>query len=177
MNALARAHDATVQMIDTPIVRVHRHAACVANNGGQYMGRSRGGLSSKIHVVVDANGLPVRLGLTGGQAHHNRLCSILLGNLPHGRLLADRGYDADWIRAFVAERGAWANIAAKRNRKDPICFSTYFYRDRNLVERFFKKIKRCRRGATRYDKPAANYLAFVKLACIRLWLRVYESTP
>ena len=92
------------------------------------------------------------------------------------RLLADRGYDADWIRAFVTERGAWANIPPKRNRKDPICFSPYLYRDRNLIERFFNKIKQCRRVATRYDKLAANYLAFVKLACIRLWLRVYECT-
>jgi transposase len=91
-------------------------------------------------------------------------------------LLADRGYDADWIRAFVTERGAWANIPPKRNRKDPICFSPYLYRDRNLVEQFFNKIKQCRRVATRYDKLAANYLAFVKLACIRLWLRVYECT-
>ncbi len=64
----------------------------------------------------------------------------------------------------------------KRNRKDPICFSPYLYRDRNLIERFFNKIKQCRRVATRYDKLAANYLAFVKLACIRLWLRVYECT-
>jgi transposase len=74
------------------------------------------------------------------------------------------------------KRGAWANIPPKRNRRDPICFSPYLYRDRNLVERFFNKIKQCRRVATRYDKLAANYLAFVKLACIRLWLRVYEST-
>ena len=91
-------------------------------------------------------------------------------------MLADRGYDADWIRAFVNEQSAWANIPPKRNRKDPICFSPYLYRDRNLVEWFFNKIKQCRRVATRYDKLAANYLAFVKLACIRLWLRVYEST-
>ena len=98
-------------------------------------------------------------------------------NSPGARLLADRGYDADWIRAFVTERGAWANIPPKRNRKDPICFSPYLYRDRNLVERFFNKVKQCRRVATRYDKLAANYLAFVKLACIRLWLSVYESTP
>jgi transposase len=77
---------------------------------------------------------------------------------------------------LLPERGAWANIPPKRNRKDPICFSPYLYRDRNLVERFFNKIKQCRRVATRYDKLAANYLAFVKLACIRLWLRVYECT-
>jgi transposase len=89
------------------------------------------------------------------------------GQCNPARLPADCGYDADWIRAFVTKRGAWANIPPKRNRKDPICFSPYLYRDRNLVERFFNKIKQCRRIATQYDKLAANYLAFVKLACIR----------
>jgi hypothetical protein len=69
MDTLAAAHDAAVQMIDTSIVRVHQHGACIANNRGQHMGRSRGGLTSKIHVVVDGNGLPVELGLTAGQAH------------------------------------------------------------------------------------------------------------
>jgi transposase len=92
-------------------------------------------------------------------------------------LLADRGYDADWIRELARQQGAWANIPPKRNRKDPICFSPYLYRARNLIERFFNKIKQCRRVATRYDKLAANYLAFVKLASIRIWLRANESTP
>jgi hypothetical protein len=59
----------------------------------------------------------------------------------------------------------------------PICFSPHLYRARNLIERFFNKIKQCRRVATRYDKLAANYLAFVKLASIRIWLRANESTP
>ena len=54
-------------------------------------------------------------------------------------LLADRGYDADWIRRLASEQGAWANIPPKRNRKEAICFSPYLYRARNLVERFFKK--------------------------------------
>jgi transposase len=129
-------------------------------------------------VVVDITGLPVRLALTTGEAHDNRLCSTLLSGLKPGTmLLADRGYDADWIRTFVGERGAWANIPPKRNRKEPICFSPHLYRARNLVERFFNKIKQCRRVATRYDKLAANYLAFIKLAAIRIWLRVYECTP
>jgi transposase len=92
-------------------------------------------------------------------------------------LLADRGYDADWIRGLAMRRGAWANIPPKRNRNDPICFSPYLYRDRNRIERFFNRIKQCRRVATRYDKLAANYLAFVQLASIRLWLRAYEFTP
>ena len=178
VEALAAAHDATVQMIDTSVVRVHQHGACTAGNREQHMGRSRGGLTSKVHAVVDANGLPVRLGLTPGEAHDNRLCPALLAGLhPKAMLLADRGYDAHWIRALVNRRGAWANIPPKRNRKEPVCFSPYLYRARNLVERFFNKIKQCRRVATRYDKLAANYLAFIKLASIRIWLRAYESTP
>ncbi len=107
----------------------------------------------------------------------NRLCSALLSALlPQTMLLADRGYDADWIRELARQKGAWANIPPKRNRKDPICFSPYLYRARNLIERFFNKIKQCRRVATRYDKLAANYLAFIKLASIRIWLRANEST-
>ena len=105
----------------------------------------------------------------------NRLCSALLSALlPQTMLLADRGYDADWIRELARQKGAWANIPPKRNRKDPICFSPYLYRARNLIERFFNKIKQCRRVATRYDKLAANYLAFIKLASIRIWLRANE---
>jgi len=69
MNALAGAHDAAVQMIDTSIVRVHQHGACITRNRAQSMGRSRGGLTSKIHALVDTNGLPVRLALTAGEAH------------------------------------------------------------------------------------------------------------
>ena len=177
MGDLAAAHDASVQMIDTSVVRVHQHGACIASNKEQQMGRSRGGLTSKIRAVVDSNGLPVRLGLTPGETHDNQLSSVLLNALhPGTMLLADRGYDADWIRALASQQGAWANIPPKRNRREPVCFSPYLYRARNRVERFFNKIKQCRRIATRYDKLAANYLAFIKLASIRLWLRLYEST-
>jgi len=91
-------------------------------------------------------------------------------------LLADRGYDADWIRAFAAKKGALANIPPRCNRSKPICFSPFLYRAGNLVERFFNRIKHCRRVATRCDKLAANYLAFVQLASIKLWLRANEST-
>ena len=116
--------------------------------------------------------------LTSGEAHDNRLCSVLLRGLkPETMLLADRAYDADWTRAFINGQGAWANIPPKRNRKDPICFSPYLYRARNLVERFFNKIKHCRRIATCHDKLAANYLAFVELASIRFGYAFMSSRP
>ena len=79
------------------------------------MGRSRGGLTSKIHALVDSNGLPVRLALSPGEAHDNRLASKLLSRLKSGSmLLADRGYDADWIRELAMKKGAWANIPPKK---------------------------------------------------------------
>jgi transposase len=141
------------------------------------MGRSRGGLTTKIHALVDARGLPIRLVITPGQTHDMQTVSELLSHLPaNTMLLADRGYDADAIRQMVTAQGAWANIPPKSNRKQPICFSPYLYKARNLVERFFNKIKHFRRIATRYDKLAENYLAALKLVAVRLWLRVYEST-
>ena len=115
MEALAATHDAAVQMIDTSVVRVHQHGACIAGNREQHMGRSRGGLTSKVHAVVDANGLPVRLGLTPGEAHDNELCPVLLAGLrPRTMVLADRGYDADWIRAFVSRAGCFGPTYPRR---------------------------------------------------------------
>ena len=91
IDALAAAHDAAVQMIDTSIVRVHQHGACITRNQRQSMGRSRGGLTSKIHAVVDGNGLPVRLALSPGEAHDVRLAGKLLSLMVEGvdRLLDD----------------------------------------------------------------------------------------
>jgi transposase len=118
METLAKAHDGSIQMIDTSIVRVHQHGGCAGGGETRLMGRSRGGLTTKIHACVDSNGLPVRLELTTGEAHDNRRVTELLSDLKSGAmLLADRGYDADWIRAFAGEHGAWANIPPKRIAK------------------------------------------------------------
>ena len=89
-------------------------------------------------------------------------------------VLADRGYDADWIRALVNEQGAWANIPPKRNRKIPSASArTYIVR---AIWWSGSLIASSIADASHYDKLAANYLAFVQLASIRLWLRVYEFT-
>jgi len=91
-------------------------------------------------------------------------------------LLADRAYDSNAIRDLAEKRGAWANIPAKRNRKETFAFSKWVYRQRNLVERFFNKLKQFRGIATRYDKDPLNFLAAIKLASTRIWLKEYEST-
>ena len=140
------------------------------------MGRSRGGLTTKIHALVDADGLPIALKLTEGQAHDGRAACDMLGSLAAGNiLLADRAYDSDALRQALAERGAWANVKPMPNRRNVPAFSSFLYRYRNLVERFFNKLKHFRAVATRYDKSPENYLASVKLASARIWMRVNES--
>jgi transposase len=140
------------------------------------MGRSRGGLTTKIHALVDANGLPIAIKLTEGQAHDGRSGADMLEGVLAGQvLLADRAYDSDALRDMMTARGAWANIKPLAHRTDPPAFSPFLYRYRNLVERFFNKLKHFRAIATRYEKRAANYLALVKLASIRIWLRHNES--
>jgi transposase len=130
------------------------------------MGRSRGGLTTKIHAVVDANGNPIALKLSEGQAHDGRSAADLL---------ADRGYDSDALRSKMAERGAWANIKPMPNRVNVPAFSPWLYRYRNLVERFFGKIKHFRAVATRFEKHDLNYLGLIKLAAARIWMRHNES--
>jgi transposase len=143
------------------------------------MGRSRGGLTTKIHALVDAEGRPVRLELTAGQAGDAPMAEKLLCDLqPGSTLLADRAYDTDAIRSFAKDRKSWANIPAKINRKQTFSFSSWVYRQRNLVERFFNRIKQMRGLATRYDRRADNYLAALKLAAIRIWIASNnESAP
>lgn len=85
-------------------------------------------------------------------------------------LLADKGYDADAIRAEIAAAGVEAVIPAKSNRRIPIAHDREKYRWRNLVERLFNKLKNWRRIATRYDKTKKSYLGFVALAAIKLWI-------
>lgn len=136
------------------------------------MGRSRGGLTTKIHALVDANGLPVKLKLTEGQAHDGRSAADMLDDIRLNQvLLADRAYDSDALRQTLANRGAWACIRPMSRRVNIPAFSPFLYRYRNRVERFFNKLKHFRAVATRFEKHDANYLALVKLAAARIWMR------
>jgi transposase len=136
------------------------------------MGRSRSGLTTKLHAVVDANGNPITLKLTEGQAHDGRSADDMLDSVGKGQtLLADRAYDSDALRDTLAERGAKANIKPMPNRVNIPKFNKRLYRNRNIIERFFKKLKHFRAIATRYEKHDANYMALVKLASARIWMR------
>lgn len=134
-------------------------------------------MTTKLHVRVIGNGLPVQIELSPGNMHDAPMAELLLNDLPKGAdVLADRGYDADWIRELIEDQGCTAVIPPKSNRRDDIAFSKRKYKKRNLVERCINKLKQFRHIATRYDRHASAYLAMAKLAAVRLWLRFYEST-
>jgi transposase len=113
--------------------------------------------------------VPLKIVITSGQTHDARAAAELLADLRQGQMvLADRAYDADWLRALAADKGGWANIPPRCHRRNPVCFSPWLDKQRNLVERFFNKLKYFRRMATRYDKLGSTFLAMTKLGCIRL---------
>ncbi len=177
MDAIVKAHDGDVQMIDTSIVRVHQQGATAKRGVKIDVWVAPEAASQRKSTRSSIEKRPLKLKLTAGQKSDIETAPELIADLPrNAMLLADKGYDANALRNAVAERGAWANIPPKSNRKDPICFSKHLYKARNLVERFFNKIKNYRRIATRYDKTAENFLAALKLVAVRLWLRDNEST-
>ncbi|WP_088830885.1 IS5 family transposase [Paenibacillus tyrfis] len=125
------------------------------------MGRSRGGLTSKIHVVVDALGYPLRFELTAGQQHDSVSGYALLQNLElTGRtVIADRGYDMNKILELIENQKAIAVIPSRRHRKVQRSCDWWLYKERHLVELLFNRLKHYRRIATRYDKLACTFMA------------------
>ena len=120
--------------------------------------------------------MPVRIALSQGQSSDKAVAPVLIEGLqPNRDLIADRGYDARAIIDLVESRGGRAHIPTSRDRKVQRSVDHNLYRQRNLIERFFNKLKHFRRIATRYDKTARNFLAAVMLAATRLWVR-FEST-
>ena len=133
----------------------------------QAIGRSRGGRTSKIHALTDADGRPLLLLVTGGNVADCRAAEVLLDGLPPGLMVhGDKGYDSNAVRRQIEDAGSVPNIPPKSNRKWKNCFSPYLYRGRNAIERMFGRIKDFRRIATRYDRLAQNYLAAVHIAAI-----------
>jgi transposase len=158
-------------LIDSTTVRAHQHAAGAQKKAGpQALGRSRGGFSTKIHAVVEALGNPVRWRLTPGQRHDITQAQALVEGLTTQAVVADKAFDADEFIESIKKTGAQAVIPPRDNRTQARDYDRHLYKDRNLVERFFNRIKQFRRIATRYDKLDRSYLAFLGLVCTFVWL-------
>lgn len=128
-------------------------------------------MTTKIHVIVDALGNPLKVSLTKGQVHDITQAETLTADITPGALLADKGYDADSFIQSLEVRGITVVIPPKSNRKVQRDCDYALYAERNLVERFFNYIKHFRGIATRYEKTARNFLAGIHLVCALAWLK------
>lgn len=125
----------------------------------------------QIHAAGDALGLPLRLIGTAGQRNDITAAHDLIDGLDAGSLLADKGYDAGHLIEKLDKTGTEIVIPPKRDRKTQRAYDAALYKERNRIKRFFNKLKQFRRVATRYDKLLANFMGFVKLAAIVIWLK------
>ena len=128
-------------------------------------------MSTKISAGVDALGNPVRFIVTAGQVHDILQAEDLISGLSFDNLLADKAFDSDRFRARIAEAGGQAVIPSISARSRAISYDKHIYKERNLIERFFNKIKHFRRIATRYEKTALSFASMLFLVGAMIWLR------
>ena len=129
-------------------------------------------MNSKLHAVCDGRGRPLILLLTEGQMSDYKGAAMMLNALPHAKeLLGDKGYDADWFRQALTERGITACIPSKANRKAPIEHDRMLYRQRHWIENMLGRLKDWRRIHTRYDRCAHTFLSAICIAAtVIFWL-------
>ena len=124
-------------------------------------------MNSKLHAVCDSEDRPRSLFLTAGQVSDDTGVTALLASLPPTKaLLADKGYDADWLREALADRKIEACIPSKSNRKIQIPHDRVLYRKRHKIENMFGKLKDWRRIHTRYDRCAHTFMSAIAIAAI-----------
>jgi transposase len=151
-------------MVDATITKAQRFASGARGGGEEDLGRSRGGLTTKIHALIDERGRPLCYLLTPGQAADCPRAEVLFDGIAFKRLIGDRGYDTDAIRAWCAERGIEVVIPSKRNRKVAIPHDRDRYRTRHRIENLFCRVKDYTRIVLRKDKTSRSYAGFVSLA-------------
>jgi len=174
--ALSHSPDTEWEFIDGSIVKAHQHSAGASSNISEAIGKSRGGLTTKIHMAVDSYGLPIHFILTGGEVHDSQVAETLIDELPQANyVIADKGYDSEAIRNKVIEKGAIPMIPRKKNSKTGNADMDWcLYKYRHLVENVFARLKHFRAIATRYDKLERNYHSMLSLACCMIWLPMYR---
>lgn len=165
------AGELSALLVDSTIVRAHSCAAGAPkkNEGSvsrQALGRCRGGFTTKLHAAVSLDFRPLRFTLTAGQRHDVTQASVLISGVSSEYVIADAAYDSDAFRSQIATQGAEAVIRPRKSGLEDIAYDKDVYKLRNVIERFFHRLKQYRRVATRYDKYAVRYLGFVYVAAI-----------
>ena len=130
------------------------------------------GLNTKIHLAVDAHGMPVRILVTEGTRADCTQALALIKGIDAEALLGDRGYDSDEIVVYAQEAGMEVVIPPKKNRKKQRTYDKYLYKLRCIVENAFLHLKRWRGISTRYAKNSSSFTAAVQIRCIALWANI-----
>ncbi len=158
--------------IDGSIVKAHQHSSGAASNENQGIGKSVAGNTTKIHMAVDAYGLPIDFEITGGEVHDCKIAPEFISKLPAtDYTIADKGYDSEELRQLIRDKLSTPIIPRKNNStigNDDMDWGLYKYR--HLVENIFARLKHFRSIATRYDKLKRNYASMLAVACAYLWL-------
>jgi len=162
-------------ILDSTVIRAHPCAAGASKESGgqeaQALGRSRGGISTKIHVNVDALGNPLHFILTAGQRHDITQAEALIAGYKGKHVIGDKSYDDDGFRQTIQASGAQPVIPSRSNRKEAYDYDAHLYKERHLVECFINKIKHYRRIFSRFEKLAKRYLGFLSFVGALIWLR------
>ena len=168
---VARNAKGQLRYVDCSHIKLHQAGANPrGGQSAQAIGRTKGGINTKLAAIVERHGRAVALGLAAGQRHDLYAVEPLLPCLRRRRAVADKAFDADTFRARLRRQCTRVCIPPKRSRRRPVAFHRGYYRRRHRVENFFCRLKRHRRISTRYEKLALTYLAFVQLAAVLDWL-------
>lgn len=159
---------------DGSYVRAHQHASGARHGEERAIGRSCGGLTTKIHICADAHGNPIDFKVTGGEVHDSKVANQLIDLLEEAEyFIADKGYDSDTIRDHARQDGIKPVIPRRANIDKPNPeFDSYLYKLRHLVENLFARLKHFRSIATRFDKLARNFKSMLYIACMFVWLQL-----
>jgi len=170
--ALVMEPDMEWVFMDGSYTKAHQHSAGAASKADEAIGRSRAGHTSKIHLAVDAYGLPIEFTITGGQVNDCTQAPVLIAAVPAAHaVVADKGYDSESIRDQIKGQGTQVVIPRRKTSvKGNSDMDWPLYRHRHLVENAFARLKHYRAIATRFDKLKRNYESVVAMACALLWL-------
>ena len=163
------AGELSALLVDSTIVRAHSSAAGGRKKGGQEaagLGHSRGGFTRKLHLSLSDTWVPLRWILTAGNRNDITQASALIEGYSYEYVIGNKAYDSDAFKEAIVSAGGVAVIPPRDSRRDPCPYDEALYKRRNIIERFFHRLKQYRRVATRYDKLGTRYLGFVYFAAI-----------
>ena len=170
--AISEDSDHEWSFIDGTIVKAHQHSAGARKGCESAIGKSVAGSTTKVHMAVDAFGLPIHFEITGGEVHDCKMAPQLVAELKEVEfIIGDKGYDSEVLRGQITEQGTVPIIPRKVNSKIGNDNMDWFlYKYRHLVENAFARLKHFRSIATRYEKLKRNYESMVSLGCMTMWL-------